>query len=136
MAQDSPAATNTPVPAECNAKDAQGCTETFVYRPGTRARVWVPLERLYTPAKNNLTQRYRYETDAHGSVVALTDAGGRVVDISVCHHAAAASATAAITPPHSRNYTARGGRTRPLGAKTSRTTWMRWSVSAPASTSR
>ena len=74
MTQDSPAATNTPVPAECNANDAQGCTETFVYRQDG-----VPLELLYTPAKNNITQRYWYETDAHGSVVALTDASGQVV---------------------------------------------------------
>ena len=66
--------------AECNANDARGCTETFVYRPGTRARVWVPLELLYTAAKNNLTQRYWYETDAHGSVVALMDASSQVVD--------------------------------------------------------
>ena len=74
MTQDSPQATNTPVPAECNAKDAQGCTENFVYRQDG-----VPLELLYTPAKNNLTQRYWYKTDAHGSVVALTDASGQVV---------------------------------------------------------
>ena len=51
-----------------------------MYRPGTRARAWVPLELLYTPAKNNFTQRYWYETDAHGSVVALTGAAGNVVD--------------------------------------------------------
>ena len=74
VTQDSPAATNTPVPAECNANDAQGCTETFVYRQDG-----VPLELLYTPAKNNLTQRYWYEMDAHGSVVALTDSSGQVV---------------------------------------------------------
>ena len=49
VAQDSPQATNTPVPAECNANDAQGCTETFVYRQDG-----VPLGLLYTPAKNNL----------------------------------------------------------------------------------
>ena len=75
MSQDSPQAANTPVPGECNANDAQGCTETFVYRQDG-----VPLELLYTPAKNNITQRYWYETDAHGSVVALTDAAGNVVD--------------------------------------------------------
>ena len=51
-----------------------------MYRPGTRARVWVPLELLYTPAKNNITQRYWYELDGHGSVVALTGAAGNVVD--------------------------------------------------------
>jgi hypothetical protein len=65
----------TPVPPECNANDAQGCSETFVYRPDG-----APLELLYTPAKNDVTQRYWYELDGKGNVVALTDATGTVVD--------------------------------------------------------
>ena len=71
-----PSASSTAaIQPECNANDPQGCTETFVYRQDG-----APLELLYTPAKNNLTQRYWYELDGRGNVVALTDVNGLVVD--------------------------------------------------------
>ena len=73
--QPTPVGTATAVPAECNPNDPQGCAETFVYRQDG-----APLELLYTPSKNNLTQRYWYSLDGRGNVVALTDASGQVVD--------------------------------------------------------
>ena len=39
-----------------------------------------PLELLYTPAKNDVTQSYWYVLDGKGNVVALTTASGVVVD--------------------------------------------------------
>ena len=63
------------IPPECNANDPQGCVDTFIYQQGG-----APLELLYTPAKNGITQHYWYSLDGRGSVVALTDANGQVVD--------------------------------------------------------
>ena len=71
----SPTPSGTPAAApECRTADVAGCTESFVYRQDGG-----PLELLYTPA-GGATQRYWYELDGRGSVVALTDQFGSVVD--------------------------------------------------------